>query len=122
MVTTTLKLDDEPEIPRRRHDDDVLDGAPWPIRAVAIFGASTCIALFCVWFLATTVAKGQDEIKQLVGPLSGHVQTSERLGATLEKLEQDHRDSNRRLERLLQVMCWQQARSDAQRSNCIDGR
>lgn len=107
--------------PRRRSTDD-LDGAPWPVRAVAIIGGMTCIACFLVWFLATVVTNGQDDIKRAVAPIGLHIQTSDKLGATLEKLELDHRDSNRRLERLLEIMCWQQARNDGQRRICLETR
>lgn len=105
-----------------RRSTDTLDGAPWPVRAVAIIGGMTCIACFLVWFLATTVTSALGELRQGVAPLAQHVQSQEQLGRTLEKLELDHRDSNRRLERLLEVMCWQQARNDSQRASCLETR
>jgi len=118
-MTTGLNLDEAQ--PKRRHDD-VLEGAPWPVRAIAIIGGMTCIACFLVWFLANIVVSGQDDIKRAVAPLADHVRTSDKLGDTLQHIEQDHRDSNRRLERLLELMCWQQAKSETQRSTCMDVR
>lgn len=109
-------------VDRGRRSTDDLDGAPWPVRAVAIIGGMTCIACFLVWFLATTVTTALGELKQGMAPIGPHIQTSDKLGGTLEKLELDHRDSNRRLERLLEVMCWQQARNDVQRARCLETR
>lgn len=114
-----LDLRDTQERRRRSDGGEELKDAPWPVRAVAVIGGMTCIACFLVWFLANTVANGQNEIKAAVAPMPDHIKSSERLGGVLEAIERDHRDSNRRIEKYMQLMCIGGARTQSDRRDCM---
>src|SRR4051812_30997692 len=102
-MKNSLGLSDA-EQPKRRIGDD-LDGAPWPVRAVAIIGGTTCIACFLVWFLATSVTTALEKIKTAVEPLSGHVDGAKKLGETLERIERQQLESGIRLEGYQRIIC-----------------
>lgn len=109
---------------RRRRQDAAdagadLKDAPWPVRAVAILGGMTVIACFLVWFLSDTVTKGLERIDANTAPIGQHIEQSRQLGETLKAIEADHRDSNRRIERYMQLDCLHGSRSEAERNICM---
>lgn len=109
--------------PGRRTTDAVgLDELPWPVKAIAIIGGTTCIACFLVWFLAVSVTSALTDLKGDMKPLQNHIDTSKKLGDTLEQLERDHRDSNIRIEGYMRLMCVQSAKTKQDQHDCLSVR
>lgn len=118
-VEVTEEILPEPErrartLSSRRASDNLAD-APWPVRAVLVLGASTAIAMYLVWVLAEDVRGSQREQGNI---LQQHMQTTGAIGASIQNMENDHRDSSRTIQRILRQMCRQQAKTRADVDSC----
>lgn len=107
----------------RKHDersDDGLAGAPWPVRAIVVLGTTAAIACYLVWLLGEDVKGYQTRTEPMI---TQHVESSKEANheiiETLRILNDTNQKSSRRLERLLQQLCIQGAKSRDEQRQCV---
>lgn len=92
-------------------------GMPWWVRAIAYIGVPSAMAIYLVYFLANNVSAQQTNISTA---LATHVLESRVAAEQLKVLEQEHRTSNTHVERLLEILCLQGAKTTTDRRDCVN--
>lgn len=112
------------------HDDDNDDSSspnvPAWMKAVYVFGVPAAIAMFLVWIVAGTQSSKLDAIGQsqaaMVGKIDAHVVAAQVSADAARMAAEEVRSNGLRLERYLQLMCINTARTVAERNSCLNVR
>lgn len=89
-----------------------MDGMPWQMKAVALIGVPSAIAVYLVWAMVSTVVSSVDITQRM---MSEHVASTSILSSDQTAL----RRQNEEIIRVLRTSCVNAAKDNTGREQCL---
>jgi hypothetical protein len=95
------------------------DGMPWQIKAIIMLGVPSVIALFLVYIFAFKLVTQVEALPHIEGKVDASIEAIKELTKAIkESTVEDHKHGER-LERLIQIGCVRESRTERDRLDCL---
>lgn len=99
-----------------RLTEQTSNGMPWWVRAITFFGVPSALAMYLTWVLASAVVSEVQDTNNALRDTNSlmkvHIESTSRM-------ELNHQDHERALERILRAICVNGATDANERRECL---